>query len=301
MQATLLPPRNTVLCAPITSGRDLASCLIANVPLADLITAELTCAGFQMVENSEACERTIRIPIERWLELGALLMLGRNTRSARLRNSEGDILAWKGAENPEACEEEIHTDADCFPVVYPWDLLRMNEEVVALMDESSLVGDVSPMATISGHVRLGAGSRILAGTVIEGPVVIGRDCVIGPNVYIRGATSIGANCRIGHGTGIINSLIYPNTEISSQCHIEDSIIGSGVFFGSGTRIDVSSHGKGNAVSTVRGQAVDTFREKLGAFLGDGVRTGLNCVINSGVKIGLGRKIATASLVAEDLL
>lgn len=303
MQATLLPPRNTVLCAPITAGRDLGSCLIANVTMVELISAELTRAGFQMVPQNQACERTIRIPIERWLELGALLMLGRNTRSARLKNSDGDLLAWKGAEEPENCEEEIHTDADCFPVVYPWDLLRMNEEVVGLMDESSITGQVSQMATISGHVRLGAGSRILPGTFIEGPVVIGRDCVIGPNAYIHGATSIGSNCRIGNGSGVLNSVIYPNTEISSHCHVEDSIIGSNTYLGSGTRIEVYGSGtsKGNITSKVRGQETDTFREKLGAFMGDGVRTGLNCSIHSGVKIGLGCAIPAGTVVTDDLL
>lgn len=301
MQATLLPPRNTVLCAPITAGRDLGSCLVANVRMEDLISAELTRAGFQMVANHEASERTIRIPIERWLELGALLILGRNDRSARLRNSDGDILAWKGAEEPEDCEEEIHTDADCFLVVYPWDLLRMNEEVVALMDESSLAGHVSPTASVSGHVRLGSGSQILPGTVIEGPVVIGRDCVIGPNAYIRGATSIGANCNIGHGSTILNSAIYPETEIASHCHVEDSIVGSYVSIGSGTKIDASSSGKGNVTSMVRGNELDTFREKLGVFIGDGVRIGVNCSIGSGVKIGLGRKLPAGTVVAEDLL
>lgn len=254
-----------------------------------------------MVENSEACDRTIRIPIECWLELGALLMLGRNMRSARLRNADGDILAWKGAEEPEACEEEIHTDADCFLLVYPWDLLRMNEEVVALMDESSLGGQISQMASVSGHVRLGAGSRILPGTVIEGPVVIGRDCVIGPNAYIRGATSIGANCRIGQGSVVLNSAIYPDTEISSHCHVEDSLIGSQVFMGSGTRIDASPTGGETAVSSVRGKEIDTFRKRLGAFIGDGVRIGVNCSILSGVKIGLGRSISAATLICEDLL
>jgi UDP-N-acetylglucosamine diphosphorylase / glucose-1-phosphate thymidylyltransferase / UDP-N-acetylgalactosamine diphosphorylase / glucosamine-1-phosphate N-acetyltransferase / galactosamine-1-phosphate N-acetyltransferase len=303
MQATLLPPRNTVLCAPITAGRDLGSCLIANIPMADLISAELTRAGFQMVDHREATNRTIRIPIERWLELGALLLLGRNIKSARLRNSDGDILAWKGAEDPEQCEEEIHTDADCFPVVYPWDLLRMNEEVVALMDESSMAGQVSRMASISGHVRLGARSRILPGTVIEGPVVIGQDCVIGPNVFIHGATSIGSNCRIGNGSGILNSAIYPDTEISSHCHIEDSIVGSGAYVGSGTRIEVlcPKAGKGNIISKVRGKEVDTFRKRLGVFIGDGARTGVNCSMSSGVKIGLGRVIPAGTFISDDLL
>jgi hypothetical protein len=37
MQATLLLPRNPALCAPITSNRELGSCLIANLPMRELL------------------------------------------------------------------------------------------------------------------------------------------------------------------------------------------------------------------------------------------------------------------------
>ena len=80
MQATLLPPKNFVFCAPVTANRGLAECLIANVPMIDLLSAELTRAGLQLVENDEAGERTLMIPIDTWIELGALLLLGRNEK-----------------------------------------------------------------------------------------------------------------------------------------------------------------------------------------------------------------------------
>src|SRR6478735_8438019 len=105
MQATLLPPRNPALCAPITSNRDLGACLIANVPMRDLLSAELRRAGLQLVDPKDACERTLRIPIDNWIELGALLLLGRNPNSACLLDSDGNTLAWKGAENAEDCTD----------------------------------------------------------------------------------------------------------------------------------------------------------------------------------------------------
>ncbi len=60
---------------------------------------------------------------------------------------------------PKQCDDKIVTDADCFPVRYPWDLLRMNEEVLALMDETSLHGEVSPLASLSGCIRIGNGTE----------------------------------------------------------------------------------------------------------------------------------------------
>jgi acetyltransferase-like isoleucine patch superfamily enzyme len=301
MQVCLLPPRNSVLCAPITANRELSACLIANVPMVDLLSAELTRAGLQLVEPSEAGPRTLRIPIDTWIELGPLLMLGRNEKSARLCDSDGVVLAWKGFLEPEECEEEIRTEAGCFPIVYPWDLLRMNEEVVALLDESTLNGEVSPLASISGCVRIGHGAVIHPGTVIEGPVVIGPGTQVGPNALIRGATSIGANCYIGHGVEVKNSLIYPSSYISRHCYVGDSIIGSHVTLGSGTRTENHRHDGRSHTSMVRGKLVDTLREKFGAIIGDGVRTGVNTSIEAGVKIGVARTIKPGSYVSKDML
>lgn len=301
MQATFLPPKNAMLCAPITANRDLSECLIANVPMIDLVSAELIRAGFQLVSVEEAGERTLRIPIDTWIDLGALLLLGRNSKSARLCDADGVILAWKGAELAGECEEELRTEAGCFPIVYPWDLLRMNEEVVALMDETLLNGEVSPLATVSGSVRLAQGARILPGSVIEGPVVIGAGTKIGPNALVRGATSIGANCYIGHGAEVKNSIIYPNTYIARHCYVGDSIIGSHVTLGAGTRTENHRHDGRSHTSNIRGKDVDTGRTKLGAIIGDGVRTGVNTSLEAGVKIGLARTTKPGSYVEKDML
>ena len=301
MQATLLPPRNPALCAPITSNRELGACLIANVPMRELLAADLRRAGLQLVEPEAAEPRAIRIPIDNWIELGALLLLGRNPNSACLMDSEGNILAWKGSASPAECQEKIVTDANCFPVIYPWDLLRMNEEVLALMDETSLLGEVSTLASLSGVIRLGNGSRILPGTVIEGPVLIGPHTVVGPNAYIRGATSIGANCYVGHGAEVKNSIIYNNTYISRHCYVGDSIIGTHVTLGAGTCTENHRHDGRHHVSMVQGKPVNTDRLKFGAILGDGVRTGVNTSIEAGIKIGIARTTMPGSIVSKDLL
>lgn len=301
MQVTLLPPKNSALCAPITANRKLAACLIANVPMIDLLAAELTRAGMQLVANDGVGSRTLRIPIDTWIELGALLLLGRNEKSARLCDSDGVVLAWKGFETPGECEQEMRTEAGCFPIVYPSDLLRMNEEVVALMDETSLAGEISPLATITGCVRIAPTARILPGTVIEGPVVIGPGTHIGPCALIRGATSIGANCYIGHGAEVKNSIIYPNTYISRHCYVGDSIVDSHVTLGAGTRTENHRRDGRNHVSMIRGKAIDTSREKLGAIIGDGVRTGVNTSIEAGVKIGVARTTKPGSYIEKDLL
>lgn len=301
MQATLLPPRNPHLCAPLTSNRDLGSCLIANIPMQELLATELKRAGFQLVEPSDANERTLRIPIDNWIELGALLLLGRNPNPACLCSEDGSVLAWKGAVDPEGCPQRIVTNADCFAIRYPWDLLRMNEEVLCMIEEPAVMGEVSPLATIIGNVRIANGTRILPGTVIDGPVVIGPNCHIGPNAYLRGCTSIGANCFVGNGAEIKNSIIYNNTYISRQCYVGDSIIATHVTLGAGTTTENHRHDGRHHVSIVDGEPVNTGRTKLGAIIGDGVRTGVNTSIEAGVKIGIARTTTPGSYVKQDLL
>jgi len=301
MQATLLPPRHPHLCVPLTSNRDLGSCLIANIPMRELLATELNRAGFQLVDPTEASARTLRIPIDNWIELGALLLLGRNPVSACLCSEDGETLAWKGPEAPEECEERIVTNADCFAIRYPWDLLRMNEEVLSMMDEPSLMGEISPLATIHGNVRIGAGTIIMPGTVIEGPVVIGPNSHIGPNAYLRGCTSIGANCFVGNAAEIKNSIIYNNTYISRQCYVGDSIIATHVTLGAGTTTENHRHDGRHHVSMVNGKPVNTGRTKLGTIIGDGVRTGVNTSIEAGIKIGIARTTTPGSYVKQDLL
>jgi UDP-N-acetylglucosamine diphosphorylase / glucose-1-phosphate thymidylyltransferase / UDP-N-acetylgalactosamine diphosphorylase / glucosamine-1-phosphate N-acetyltransferase / galactosamine-1-phosphate N-acetyltransferase len=301
MQAILLPPRNPAFCAPITSNRDLGSCLIGNMPMRELMSAELRRSGMQMVTAKESCSRTLRIPLDHWIELGALLLLGRNPEPAVLLDSHGNTIAWKGADQPDPSFEKIVTDANCFPIIYPWDLLRMNEEVMAMLDETSLLGEVSPLANLTGFVRVGNGSRILPGTVIEGPVIIGPNCQIGPNAYIRGATSIGAHCYVGNGAEVKNSIVYNNTYISRQCYVGDSIIGAHVTLGAGTCTENHRHDGRHHVSIIQGDVVNTGRLKFGAVLGDGVHTGVNTSIEAGVKIGIARTTQAGSYIGKDLL
>mgnify|MGYP000026493011 CR=1 FL=1 len=301
MQATLLPPRNPALCAPITTNRDLGKCPIANVPMRELLEAELRRAGLQLVPPEQAEARTIRIPIDNWIELGALLLLGRNEKSARLTDVEGHLLAWKGSSEPNACLETLVTEANCFPINYPWDLLRMNEEVLAMMDETANLGHVSPLATLTGVVRIGKGATILPGTVIEGPVLIGANSHIGPNAFIRGATSIGANCFVGNGAEVKNSIVFNNSYISRQCYVGDSIVGTHVTLGAGTCTENHRSDGRYHVSMIQGKPVNTGRVKYGAIFGDGVRTGVNCSIEAGVKLGVARTIPAGTVVNRDLL
>jgi len=169
-------------------------------------------------------------------------------------------------------------------VVYPWDLLEANKEILEKID-GKIEGDVEKNVTIKGKVIVGKGSRIMNGSYIEGPVIIGENCKIGPNCYIRPYTSIGNNCHIGNACEVKNSIIMNGSNVPHQNYVGDSIIGSNCNLGAGTKVANLRLDKKNISVYLNGKKIDTGRRKLGVIMGDNVQTGINSMINVGAMIG----------------
>lgn len=296
-----MPPYERELCAPIChAARPFSECLVANITLRQWVTKELTRAGFDVVDvpfNSEHC---IRLPLDHDVEVGALVMLAGTERSTVLMDQKGEILAWKGVDDPAKAESHQTTEAVTKRIRYPWDLLELNSAIVGNLSATEIRGEVSSLAHINGFIRIGEGTQILPGVVIEGNVLIGKNCHIGPNCYIRGNTSIGDNSIIGNAVEIKNSIIYPHARISHLSFVGDSIIGSHVNLGAGTIISNFRHDGKNHRMMIAGELVDTGREKMGAIIGDGVRTGINTSIYPARKIGMGRITLPGEVVKYDL-
>ncbi|MGB0775111.1 MAG: hypothetical protein ACPG32_03875 [Akkermansiaceae bacterium] len=301
MQITIHDPLDAKDCAPITTVRALSECLVANHTLKELVSNELTQVGFHIVPQDQAGPNTVHLPLDHWVEVGALCVLARSGSSAVLRDKRGDLVAWIGADSPEQCGQDMVTEADCFRIRYPWDLLHLNESVIDMLETPDIHGEVSALSQVDGVLHLGRGSQILPGVYIEGNVVIGENCRIGPNAYIRGNTAIGDRCTIGNAVEIKNSVIYPHTNVKHLSYVGDSVIGSHVNLGAGTILANYRHDGTNHRSMVNGVLVDTQRIKMGAIIGDGVRTGINTCVYPGRKIGNGRMTRPNSVIDTDLM
>ena len=186
-----------------------------------------------------------------------------------------------------------------FLLVHPWDLLRLNEQLVGQLGADDIRGELSPAAHINGRLVLGEESRVLPGVYIEGKVIIGRNCKIGPNCHVRGNTSIGDNCHIGQSVEIKNCLIGSRSHVGHLSYVGDSVLGDGVNLGAGTITANFRHDGKNHRSMVDGGLVDTGRRKFGAILGDGVHTGIHTSIYPGRKIGPGATTRPGEIVRQD--
>jgi bifunctional UDP-N-acetylglucosamine pyrophosphorylase/glucosamine-1-phosphate N-acetyltransferase len=181
----------------------------------------------------------------------------------------------------------------------PWDLLVANEYFLR-GQKGDIHGKVEHGAYIESNVYVGEGSRIRSGSYIEGPTYIGENCDIGPNCFIRPSTSIGDKVRIGNGVEIKNSIIMDNTHVAHLSYVGDSIIGSNCNLGAGTTIANLRLDEEEIKMKVSGRVVSTGRRKLGTIIADNVKTGVNCMINPGVKIGPNAAVGPGAVVYEDV-
>jgi bifunctional UDP-N-acetylglucosamine pyrophosphorylase/glucosamine-1-phosphate N-acetyltransferase len=118
-----------------------------------------------------------------------------------------------------------------------------------------------------------------------GPAIIGKDCTIGPNAYIRPSTSIGDGCKVGNSVEVKNSIIMDGTKVPHLSYVGDSVIGERCNLGAGTKIANLRLDEKEVMVVVNGKKTGSGRRKLGAIIGDDVKTGINATIDVGTIIG----------------
>jgi UDP-N-acetylglucosamine diphosphorylase/glucosamine-1-phosphate N-acetyltransferase len=188
---------------------------------------------------------------------------------------------------------------DWFDVGRPWDLLDANVWALKRMDHKVL-GTVEQGAHLIGPVTVAESARVRSGAYIEGPVFIDEEADIGPNCFIRSGTSLGKKARVGNACEIKNSILMDGTHVGHLSYIGDSILGEKCNLGAGTIIANYRFDAGSIKMMVKDQVVNTGRRKLGAVLGDNVKTGIKSLFMPGVKVGANTWVGANFMVERDL-
>jgi bifunctional UDP-N-acetylglucosamine pyrophosphorylase/glucosamine-1-phosphate N-acetyltransferase len=166
-------------------------------------------------------------------------------------------------------------------IMYPWDLLEANKYMLNNLDQSELNGNIESNVTLHGIIKIEDEALLMNGTYIEGPVSIGRHCVIGPNCYIGSNTTIGDYVRIGNGVTIENSIIMQNSNIGHQSYIGYSVIGDKCNIGAGTKTSISNIKQKRIFVCQNKKKIDTGLFRLGTIMSDKCRIGINNSIYPG--------------------
>jgi bifunctional UDP-N-acetylglucosamine pyrophosphorylase/glucosamine-1-phosphate N-acetyltransferase len=193
---------------------------------------------------------------------------------------------------------DFETAEDWIPISYPWDLFNLNEFLLSKI-ERKILGKIEKGAVLKGKIIIGERTIIKSGTYIEGPVYIGRNCQIGPNCYLRKFTSIGDNCRIGQAVEIKNSIIGDNSKIGHLSYVGDSIIGENCNLGAGTIFANLRFDEKSIKVKTQGETIDSKRKKLGAILGEDVKTGINVSLMPGVLVSPNSQILPGTVLFKN--
>ncbi|EKE06583.1 MAG: glucose-1-phosphate thymidylyltransferase (graD-2), partial [uncultured bacterium] len=108
------------------------------------------------------------------------------------------------------------------------DMLIANRLLLEEMPESDFPnhGTLESGVKISGKVHIGLGSRVDSKVVLNGPVIIGENCVL-ENCEIGPNTTIGTGCEIRQAV-IKDSIVLDNTFVDAPLVIKESLIGKNV-------------------------------------------------------------------------
>ncbi len=163
---------------------------------------------------------------------------------------------------------------EIFDVETILEILKKKDELLSKFEKSEIKGSLGKNVHFDGIVIIEQGSRILHNSIIEGPVYIGKNCVIGPSAHIRGGTVIGNNCKIGKAE-IKGCVIMNNVRADHFGYIGDSILGDSTHLGAGV-----------VTANLRFDNKPTHGlRKLGVVLGDNSQIGVNSTTLPGTFIG----------------
>ncbi len=161
--------------------------------------------------------------------------------------------------------------------------------------------DIMPGVIIdatNGPVVLDKNVKIMANSVIIGPVYIGKNSIIKTGAKIYEGTSVGPVCKIG---GEVEGTIFQAyTNKQHDGFLGHSYLGEWVNIGAGTNnSDLKNNYKNVAVYFYpEGNKIDSVSQFIGTFIGDHTKTGINSTINTGSVIGVGCNLFGRELVTD---
>jgi UDP-N-acetylglucosamine diphosphorylase / glucose-1-phosphate thymidylyltransferase / UDP-N-acetylgalactosamine diphosphorylase / glucosamine-1-phosphate N-acetyltransferase / galactosamine-1-phosphate N-acetyltransferase len=177
----------------------------------------------------------------------------------------------------------------------PWEL---TSDAIAIVEQ--LLVQLGQDYSINAKIAVHNSATIERAATIKGPAIIGPDCFIATNAYIRGGGWLESNCVLGPGVELKSSFLFSGTKLAHFNFVGDSILGRDVNLEAGAIIANSRNEQGTTAIalTHRGKRIATGVNKFGALIGDGTKIGANAVVAPGALIAPGTIIDRLALVDQ---
>jgi len=154
--------------------------------------------------------------------------------------------------------------------------------------------DASAFATIfnteEGPIYIGAGAKIMEGSILRGPLAIGDFSTVKMGAKIYGATSIGPHCKVGGELNNVSMLAYSNK--GHEGFLGNSIIGQWCNLGADTNTSnlKNDYGEVKLYDYSVGRFKATGLQFCGLVMGDHSKAGINTMFNTGTVVGFNANI-----------
>lgn len=165
-----------------------------------------------------------------------------------------------------------------------WDVIkRLQKGFVEKAVKPQILGTIEDGAFIRNkeQIYLGKGSVIEAGAMVCGPAIIGDNVEIRHGAFVRGHVIICNGAVVGHTSECVRAIYMPGAKSPHFNYVGDSILGSNVNLGAGTKLSNLKHDGTHVGLMLEGKRVDTGMRKFGSILGDNCQLGCNSVCNPG--------------------
>ncbi len=243
--------------------------------------------------------------------IAAAVVSGKNLDS--LKQQLSDLFTNSDFRNLE----KIEIDAKI--VNYPWDLINSNGSQIRAdfnfltknIKGNKIKGKIYDGAYLLNekNIYIGEGTKVKPGAVLdaeEGPIYIGNDVDIYPNVTVEGPAFIGDKSKLKVG-----AKIYEDTSIGPVCkvggEVEASIIhaysnkqhdgflghsylGMWVNLGADTNNSDLKNNYGSVKVVINGEPIDSGSMFVGLTMGDHSKSAINTMFNTGTVVGVSSNI-----------
>lgn len=183
---------------------------------------------------------------------------------------------------------------------FPWHTLSIMDAFLSEIRGQEVAGDayIAPTATLIGDVIISSGAKVFPGASIVGPAYIGKNTIVGNNAMVRSSMVLD-NCNVGFTTEVARSYVADGCQMHA-CRVLDSVFAPNVNFSAGCTTANLRIDKGTVPSTVKGQRVDSGRDKLGAIVGESAFLAVDVMTMPGIKVGSHAQIGPGTHVVGDV-
>ena len=164
-----------------------------------------------------------------------------------------------------------------------FDGVHIVEKEKIYIDEGAIIKPGVVLDASNGPIYIGKNVNIFPNVAIEGPVYIGENSKIKSCGTIYENVSIGNTCKIG---GEVEDAIFlPLSNKQHSGFIGHAYIGSWVNIGADTNCSDLKNNYGYIKAFLNGKEINTKLQFLGLIMGDHSKTAINTMFNSGTTVG----------------